>query len=95
MQYADRFKLDPFHVWHHTPMWMIEAGHRSIPRLRALDSLRHSTEVAVGTASFKHASTGRSIRQQWERDAHGGKSLPKSKRGFEQMMGSMGIERAS
>lgn len=93
MRVADRFKTSPWVVWTTWPLWFVQAAHRALPMLRAEESLRHATEVQLGTGSFKNKADADRVKHRWESEARGPSPKTLKARDFERMMLGLGVRR--
>ena len=70
LRVADRYKVDPHHIYTTTPAWMLNAAIEGLPQVTAVESMQLAEASAVGAGNMKPAHL-RNVQQQWRREARG------------------------
>ena len=70
LRVADRYKVDPHHIYTSWPAWMLNAAIEGLPQVAAHESMQLAEAVQVGNGNMKPGAL-RSTQQQWRREAKG------------------------
>ena len=70
LRVADRYKVDPHHIYAAWPAWMLNAAIEALPQVAAHESMQLAEASAVGAGNMKPAHL-RNVQQQWRREARG------------------------
>ena len=70
LRVADRYKVDPRHIYTSWPAWLLNAAIEGLPQVAAVESMQLAEASAVGAGNMKLAHL-RSVQQQWRREARG------------------------
>ena len=70
LRVADRYKVDPHHIYTAWPAWMLNAAIEGLPQVAAHESMQLAEASAVGAGNMKPAHL-RNVQQQWRREARG------------------------
>ena len=68
LRVADRYKVDPQHIYAAWPAWMLNAAIEGLPQVAAHESMQLAEAVQVGNGNMKPGAL-RSTQQQWRREA--------------------------